>query len=105
MVWRLLSADIWRDGGSYSAVLESDGRRVALWLQVLHWDHPSEVRHGALYVSCGNDPERREARVPPLGEHAWFEVLRDADAREASENARSRAAKLAYVLQLRCEAG
>ena len=74
-VWRVLGADVWRDGGSYSATLQQAQGVFSLWLQVLPWDRPADVQYGALYASAGPDPTLMQHLLSPTDETAWMAVL------------------------------
>jgi hypothetical protein len=101
--WRLLGADIWRDGGCYSASLENGQAIVSLWLQVLSAGDSGQTRYASLYVSLGSDPRMKTTRVPPLGEEAWRDVLSSAIYCAASDIAHQRAAEFAHLLELRVD--
>jgi hypothetical protein len=60
----LLEAEIWRDGGSLSAVVKNDyGETFSHWLQTTHWGHPRKASHSNLFVSTGSRPELRTRKV------------------------------------------
>jgi hypothetical protein len=101
--WRLIDCTIYRDGGSYGAVLERGPARVALLLQVGPWDHPAERRYEGLFLSAGDAPTRKERRLEPGGEEEgrWSEVLAACDTRQAQGEARARLRELLAALSSR----
>ena len=100
--WSLIDADIWRDGGSYSASLEASSNIFSLWLQCSTADDSTIPMYTALYVSVGSDPTLKTARVPPMGEDSWRSALASAVAHHAASTvARERAAELAAILHAR----
>lgn len=75
-MWQLLTCDIWRDGGSYSATLTRGEDTVSIWLQVGPWDHPGERTYEALFASDGSDPTLKARRIPSgEAERQWLHVL------------------------------
>jgi hypothetical protein len=77
----LITCEIWRDGGSISAVVLDGQRHKAFWLQTNHWNHPRERGHENLFVSEGNNPESKENRIEiasPI-ERQWMDYLARVD--------------------------
>jgi hypothetical protein len=100
--WTLLGGDIWRDGGSLSAVLSFGRGAVSLWLQVLAREDPRhEVAHGQLFLSNGTDPTILQFLLSPAEEPGWSLALAAA-ARESKDSlAAGHARSMAAVLQKR----
>lgn len=47
----LVTADIYRDGGSLKAIFRlDDGTFESLWLSVLPWDSPADISYGDLRI-------------------------------------------------------
>jgi hypothetical protein len=100
--WRLTECEYWRDGGSYSAVIESREQVVGLWLQVNSWNDPSGRRYEALYLSRGSDPTQKQERLASSDEARWLVVLSSEVAIEhAPPDARERFAELVAELENR----
>ncbi|HEY6724727.1 MAG TPA: hypothetical protein VI197_11890 [Polyangiaceae bacterium] len=75
-MWQLISCDIWRDGGSYSAVLANGSSNIALWLQVSPWDRLEARSYAGLFLSQGSDPTLKSNRLGPDEELEWCRALR-----------------------------
>src|SRR6186713_588557 len=75
-MWQLVSCEIWRDGGSYSAVLTDGARTVALWLQVSSWRRLEDRRYTGLFQSEGSDATLKSARLSAEDEARWCQALR-----------------------------
>ena len=86
--WRVKQCDIYRDGGSYGAVLERDGRHFSLFLKVAPWDHPSE-RNGYLnlWVSEGELPDAQgeSCTSGSAEERRWYEIIKRALTHECDD--------------------
>jgi hypothetical protein len=98
---RLINSEIWRDGGSLSAII-SDGQRVtSFWLQTNMWDKPSEKQHLELFVSHGGQPELKEAFVARGSpeERNWITFLCEASLEDASDDAKERFSELLQILR------
>lgn len=75
-MWTLLTSELWRDGGSYSASLRDGERVVSLWLQVNEWDRPEEAAYETLFVSEGADPTKKERQLAHgAEERRWLAIL------------------------------
>jgi len=75
-MWQLVSCEIWRDGGSYSAVLTDGAKTVALWLQVSSWRRLEDRRYTGLFQSEGSDATLKSARLAAHEEARWCQALR-----------------------------
>src|SRR5688572_7285062 len=105
-MWRLLSCEIWRDGGSYSAVLTDGVKTVALWLQVSSWRRLEERRYTGLFQSDGSDATLKSARVSAHDEARWCQALRQVLATASGADAGiTQLAEFVEILEERCSAG
>ena len=99
----LIGSDIWRDGGSLSAVvLDRDGPR-SFWLQTNSWNHPRERGHEHLFVSEGTNPESKVNRIDiaSIDEHRWLDYLLEVEVSGANTESKKRFQELLAVLQAR----
>lgn len=94
---KLVWCDIYRDGGSYGAVVADGERRTALFLEI-HRQHRSHVFHsyGALWVAEGELPSVGTHRVAThaVAERDWLEVLLKLDTSDATQNSRDLLARM-----------
>lgn len=101
---RLINAEIWRDGGSLSAVVEADdGRLEAFWLQVV-WSKDLKDRwHENLYVSDGSDPlqKTRKVEIRSEQEDELMRMLIVTDVTNSDDEQRRVFAELVQVLRAR----
>lgn len=101
---RLINAEIWRDGGSLSAVVEADGGRLeAFWLQVA-WSKDLKNRwHENLYVSDGSDPlqKTRQVEIRSEQEDELMRMLIVTDVTNSDDDQRRVFAELVQVLRAR----
>ena len=81
----LIESDIWRDGGSISAVVLDGELHRAFWLQTNRWDHPRDAGHDNLFVSEGDRPELKQkiVEVASADERQWLDYLSRVDYTEA----------------------
>lgn len=101
-MWRLIEAEIWRDGGSYSAVITDGAQSLALWLQVNAWTELTQRSYGALHVSPGSDPTLKAQRIPPTDERQWLTLLSEqTDTASASDIARQCLGEIVAILRER----
>lgn len=104
---RLVKCDVWRDGGSYSVTIDDAGEVSSLWLQVLPWDHPSEVAYETLCWVPGADPTavQRRDMLDPNGERDWLERLKCLDTRAAEGDSADELTHLIAILERRVVTG
>jgi len=101
-MWRLVDAEIWRDGGSYSVVIADSSQTLALWLQVNAWNQLSERSYGALHVSSGPDPTRKTRTILGSEEPKWLALLSEqTDTTNASDFARECLGEVVTILRER----
>lgn len=101
---KLVHADIWRDGGSLSAVIETaSGDLKAYWLQS-EW--PSDLQHCThtnLYISDGEDPLRKTNRLEmeSPAEGSVLNTLKITDIAHSTAEHRKHFASLIQVIEER----
>jgi hypothetical protein len=80
--WILDSCDIYRDGGSYNAVLRGPpSSTIAVFLEVVSWDHPTEPRnYKRVWIDDGEIPG-------PSGTHMGFHQTETVELLERMKNA------------------
>lgn len=101
---KLINAEIWRDGGSLSAVIEEEGFQLkSYWLQVGQYHDFKDKHHEHLYVSEGDDPLQKECRVEIQSEQeeALLQKLKLTEVTQSDDEPRRRFAQLIQVLQSR----
>ena len=105
-MWQLLACEIWRDGGSYSAVLTDGEKTVALWLQVSSWARLEERRYTGLFQSAGSDATLKSSRVSAPDEALWCEALRQLlDRAPGTDVGADRLVEFVEILEARRNAG
>jgi hypothetical protein len=102
--WRVKWCDIYRDGGSYGAVLERDSSLFSLFLDVAPWDHPSQ-RNGYrnLWISEGELPDAQGqcCESGSADERRWYEILKHASTHECNDTTLERLPELIRELENR----
>lgn len=73
---RIKDADIFRDGGSYYAVLSDDDTHHALYLQVGNYDHPEAPFYIGLTHTIGTRERKHGPFLNWADEAAWTDCLR-----------------------------
>mgnify|MGYP000843964698 FL=1 len=97
----LVEAEIWRDGGSLSAVVRHDnGEIISYWLQTTHWNHPSEASHSNLFVTPGDRPEllQRKVEIRSEEERVILEHLDATTITECDERGQEHFARMLSIL-------
>jgi hypothetical protein len=97
----LVAADIWRDGGSLSAVvLQDNGESISYWLQTTSWNHPREAAHSNLFVSPGSNPEllQRKVEIRSEEERQLLELLDATVITECDEEGQGHFARMLSIL-------
>lgn len=100
----LVTSEIWRDGGSLSAVIRNeDGNVSSYWLQIAPWDLPREAVHSNLYVTAGAAPEMRQHRVEINSEEerALLALFQSADVQGCDSREKDLFAEIISILQQR----
>lgn len=102
---RLIQSEIWRDGGSLSAVITDGQRAISFWLQTNMWDKPSDKNHLELFVSEGDQPELKETRVGIASQEEveWTEFLTGVSVEDAGEESQERFSEMLHVLRSRLD--
>jgi len=100
----LVEAEIWRDGGSLSAVIRNDDGSVSsYWLQTTHWNHPSEASHTNIFITVGSSPELCQHRVEVASdeEHAVLALFTSTNTTGCDPTGREHFARMVETLQNR----
>ena len=97
---RLIQSEIWRDGGSLSAIVEDRQRVTSFWLQTNSWDRPTDREHLKLFVSDGEQPELKQTQVGvgSVEVARWTEFLSEASVEGATDESKERFSELLQVL-------
>lgn len=99
---KLRHADIWRDGGSLSAVIETaSGDLRAYWLQIEWSSNLKLCSHTNLYISNGDDPLQKTNRVEmhSPAEGSLLNVLKTTDIAHSTSEQRKHFASLIQVIE------
>ena len=98
---RLITCEIWRDGGSLSAIIADGQRATSFWLQTNMWDKPGEKQYLDLFVSHGDQPELKEILVPRGSpeERNWMAFLGEVSLEDSSDDAKERFSQLLQILR------
>ena len=77
----VIRCDIWRDGGSISAVVSEGDRTLSFWLQTNDWNLRQEAGHLNLYLSEGMNPELKQTKIDlaSADEYKWILYLLQLD--------------------------
>jgi hypothetical protein len=99
----VIDCDIWRDGGSISAVVTDDDRTLSFWLQTNDWDVPQEAGHLNLYLSEGMNPQLKQTiiELASTDEHKWFLYLLQVDTSKLNDTSLEIFHKFLNTLMLR----
>lgn len=102
-MYELISCEVWRDGGSYSATVSNGPRVVSLWLQINAWDRLEAAAYEALFVSEGPDPTQKERVAEGIESRRWLAILeREVEIGAADGPSKTRLTELIRELRVVC---
>jgi hypothetical protein len=105
--WKLDWCDVYRDAGSYGAVVrDSENQQIALMVEVMTWDHPTEPRnYRCIWEKNGEIPDSSGTRIEFTSNE--FQILWSALSKlskdDSSEESRNRFSEMLEILKERLD--